>query len=216
MNFDHWIMPLVQYATQKPGQNNKGKWKLSNLINNKCEKGESTRSKEIIILTAMRPMIKGNGEKKQIIINVVSKIKIEIPFSWVLIFKMKLLQISIICSCWSRVALYKIDACSQESGRFTPIWTWTTRNRYENSTHKKRSTKNWTPSSVRASHRFPFGDNAQVQTEWSIRKAHKIRKKPHFLDALSWKELKSTAKMLSRNENGFRCTRSLNLLFFLL
>lgn len=64
MNFDHWIMPLVQYATQKPGQNNKGKWKLSNLINNKCEKGESTRSKEIIILTAMRPMIKGNREKK--------------------------------------------------------------------------------------------------------------------------------------------------------
>lgn len=56
---------LVQYATQKPGQNNKGKWKLSNLINNKCEKDESTRSKEIIILSAMRPMIKGNREKNK-------------------------------------------------------------------------------------------------------------------------------------------------------
>lgn len=63
MIFDHWIMPLVQYATQKQEQNNKGKWKLSNLINNKCEKDESTRSREIIILTEMRPMIKGNRKK---------------------------------------------------------------------------------------------------------------------------------------------------------
>lgn len=162
-------MPCTQHNTPNNGhgRGNNEKWKLSNLINNRCEKDENTRSNEIIILTGDAADIKGKKMQPKIIIVCFNEKKIknfEIPFSLgVLVFKMRLLQISIICSCWSRVALYKIVACSQESGRFTPIEkeqqeTGTQRA----TTEKKINRKLNTITSVRASHRFPFGDNAQV------------------------------------------------------
>lgn len=170
MNFDHWIMPLVQYATQKPGQSNKGKWKLSNLINNKCEKTKAQGVKKLSFWLRCGQWSKATEKKTN---HHQRCFENQDRNTFFLGFDFQ----NEIAADFDHLFMLVTRGVIQNRCLFSGVRSIHTDPNMSNKKQvrkqhtKKRSTKNWTPSSVRASHRFPFGDNAQVQTEWSIRKS---------------------------------------------
>lgn len=112
---DHRIMPIVRIQNNNNSEPKK-KWKLSNLINNKKRRDtENTRSKEIIIWLHAAEI---KDDPRIIIRNILKSLKYLFQMH-----KIKSLQILIICSYWSRVALHSVCVCTTNwfSGLFTPI-----------------------------------------------------------------------------------------------